>query len=256
MLKIVFAFLLLTGVSAGQSLFDGWWVNKVGQQLPEGPVSYSLDDGTFRCSCSIGGIEIKADGYDHKTPATAYWDTLNVQPVDAHTVALIAKKDGRPMFTEVDSVSQDGNTLTQMVKDTTEAETVTIETQSHRVENGRTGSHIISGIWRAFKASRSLNSSMIKYTCTKDSFSAESPLGERYTAKFDGNFYPVEDDPGHTMVSAKLLDNRTVELTSKRNGKIVSVSRLSVAADGNSIHTVFENRESGGKTGFDFEKRK
>jgi hypothetical protein len=66
----------------------------------------------------------------------------------------------------------------------------------------------------------------------------------------------VEDDPGHTMVSAKLLDARTVELTSKRNGEIVSVSRLSVAPDGTSIHAVFENKESGGKTAFDFEKQK
>jgi hypothetical protein len=97
---------------------------------------------------------------------------------------------------------------------------------------------------------------MIKYTCTKDSFSAETSLGERYTAKFDGNFYTVEDDPGHTMVSTKLIDNRTVELSSKRNGKIVSVSRLSVAPDGNSIRAVFENKESGGKTVFDFEKQK
>jgi len=97
---------------------------------------------------------------------------------------------------------------------------------------------------------------LIKYTCTKDSFSAETPLGERYTAKFDGNFYPVEDDPGHTMVSAKLLDARTVELASKRNGKIVSISRLSVDPDGNSIHATFENRESGRKTAFDLEKQK
>ena len=158
------------------------------------------------------------------------------------------------MFTELDSVSQDGKTLTQMVKDTTEAETLTIETQSHRLEGPPAGT--LSGTWKAFKTSRSLNASLIRYTCTKDSFSAETPLGERYTAKFDGQFYPVEDDPGHTMVSAKLLDARTVELTSKRNGKIVSVSRLSVAPDGNSIHAVFENKESGGKTAFDFEKQK
>lgn len=126
--------------------------------------------------------------------------------------------------------------------------------QSHRLEGPPAGT--LSGTWKAFKTSRSLNASLIRYTCTKDSFSAETPLGERYTAKFDGQFYPVEDDPGHTMVSAKLLDARTVELTSKRNGKIVSVSRLSVAPDGNSIHAVFENKESGGKTAFDFEKQK
>jgi hypothetical protein len=256
MLRLLFLPLLLAGVSAGQSLFDGSWVNKVGERLPHEPLSYSLDDQTFRCSCAIGGIEIKPDGYDQKTSETDYWDSLNVQAVDAHTVLLIAKKAGRTMFTEVDSVSQDGNTLTQMVKDTTEGETVTIQTQSHRIKAGPVGSHTISGTWKAFKANRSLNGSLIKYTCTKNSFSAESPLGERYTARFDGNFYPVEDDPGHTMVSAKRLDARTVELTSKRNGRIVSVSRLSVAPDGNQIHAVFENAESGGKTTFDLEKQK
>lgn len=255
MLRLV-ALLLLAGVSAGQSPFDGSWVNKIGERLPEGPISYSLTEGTIRCSCAIGSLEIKPDGSDHKTPEAAYWDTVNVQAVDAHTVLVIAKKAGRTMLTEVDSVSEDGKTLTQMVKDTTEAETVTIETRSHRLEDGRAGSHATSGIWKAFQASRSLNGSLIKYTCTKDSFSAETPLGERYTAKFDGQFYPVEDDPGHTMVSAKLLDARTVELTSKRNGEIVSFSRLSVAPDGNSIHAVFENKESGGKTAFDFEKQK
>jgi hypothetical protein len=256
MMRLVVALLVLRGVSAGQSPFDGLWVNKMGERLPEEPISYSLTEETFRCSCAIGGIEINPDGSDHKTPEMAYWDTLNVQAVDAHTVVLLAKKAGRTMFTEVDSVSQDGKTLTQMVKDTTEAETVTIETQSHRVEGGPAGSHTVSGTWKAFKASRSLNGSLIKYTCTKDSFSAESALGERYTAKFDGKFYPVEDDPGHTMVSAKLLNARTVELTSKRNGRIVSVSRLSVAPDGNSIHAVFENEGSDSKTEFDFEKQK
>jgi ketosteroid isomerase-like protein len=254
MLRLILVLLLLGGTSVGQSPFDGTWVNRGGEQLPPGPASYSLTNETFRCSCAIGDIEIKPDGYDHKTPETAYWDTLNAQPVDAHTVVLIAKKVGQTMFTEIDSVSQDGNTLTQMVKDTTEAETVTIESQSQRVESGPAGYHTISGKWKAFKASRSRNGSLIKYTCTKDAFSAETPLGERYTAKFDGNFYPVEDDPGHTMVSAQLVDARTVELTSKRNGKIVSISRLSVAPDGNSIHAVYENKESDTKTAFDFEK--
>ncbi len=54
-------------------------------------------------------------------------------------------------------MSEDGKTLTQMVKDTTEAETVTIENQSHRLEGGRARFHTTSGIWKEFKASRSLN---------------------------------------------------------------------------------------------------
>jgi len=247
--------LLLRGSSIGQSPFDGTWLIKDGEHLPQSPASYSLTGETLRCSCAIGDLEIKADGYDHKAAVTAYWDTINAQAVDAHTVAIIAKKAGRPTFTEIDSVSGDGSTLTQTVKDTTEAETVTTETRSQRIGSGPAGSHAISGSWHAIKASRSRNGSVIKYTCTQDSFSAETPLGERYTAKFDRNFYPVEDDPGHTMVSARLLDARTVELTSKRNGKTVSISHLSVAPDGNSIHVVFENKESGIKTASDLEKQ-
>ena len=38
--------------------------------------------------------------------------------------------------------------------------------------------------------------------------------------------------------------------------RLWSISRLSVAPDGNSIHVVFENKESGGKSAFDFEKQK
>jgi hypothetical protein len=251
---IIIVVLLLVSASFGQSPFDGTWLNKAGEQVPQAPNSYLLTEETFRCACAIGNIEIKPDGYDHKTAQTAYWDTVNVQAIDAHTMGVVAKKAGRPMFTEIDSVSPDGSTLTQVVKDTTEGETVTTETRSKRVERVLTGSHAISGSWLAFQASRSRNGSLIKYKCTKDAFSAESPLGEKYTAKFDGKFYPVEDDPGHTVVSAKLIDPRTVELTSKRHGKIASVSRLSVAPDGKNIHVVFENKESSTKIEFDFEK--
>ena len=200
-------------------------------------------------------LEIEADGRDHKVVQADYWDTVNVQMLDAHTVEIIAKKAGKTMLTEVAAISPDGGTLTQVVKDTTEAETVTIETLNRRVEKGPVGTHVISGSWRAYKTNRSGNGSTIKYKCTADGFSAETPLGERFDAKFDGNYYPDEDDPGQTMVSAKLLSANTVELTHKRNGKIVSISHMSVAPDGKSIHVVFENKEANATTNFDFQKQ-
>src|SRR5260370_34536667 len=95
--------------------------------------------------------------------------------------------------------------------------------------------------------------SIIKYKCTADRFSAETPLGEKFDAKFDGKFYPVEDDPGHTMVSLKLISANTVEQTGKRDGKIISVMRLTVSPDGKSIHGVRENKED--STSGSFEMR-
>jgi len=102
------------------------------------------------------------------------------------------------MFTETDTVSPGGYTLTQQVKDTTEAEAVTVESLNRRVGKWTDGTHAISGSWKAYKVVRSKNSSMIEYKCTAEGFNTETPLGEKFEAKFDGRFYPVADDPGHT----------------------------------------------------------
>jgi len=240
----------------GQSPFDGTWVLNQITVLPEKPTQYLLSKRVFRCSGCIVNVEIEADGFDHKVDPADYWDTINVQIVDLRTVEIIAKKAGRTTYTEVDVVSLDGTTLTQVVKDTTEADTVTTETVGQRLEDGPGASHALSGSWRAYKVNRSSNGSVIKYRCTADGFSGETPLGEKFDAKFDGNFYPVEDDPGQTMVSAKLIGPATVELTHKRKGKIVSVSRMSVTPDGQTIHVAFENKEANSTTSFDFQKQR
>ncbi|MCU1297848.1 MAG: hypothetical protein JWO91_2126 [Acidobacteriaceae bacterium] len=250
--KTLIVLLLLSSASFGQSPFDGTWVTIA--PLRQKAALYLLFKGTFRCSGCMADMEVNADGDDHKVGETAYWDTLNVQMVDAHTVEIIAKKAGKTMLTEVDAISPDGSTMTQLVKDTTEAETVTIETRSRRIEKGPDGSHAVSGSWRAYETNRSRNGSIIKYKCTEDGFSAETPLGERFTAKFDGKDYPVEDDPGHTMVSAKVLSPDTIELTSKRNGEVVAIKRMSVVPGGRSIHVLFKNKE--GDTIMVFDMRK
>jgi hypothetical protein len=251
-MKTLIVLLLMSSGSFGQSPFDGTWVTI--PPLPQKPAVYLLATGMFRCSGCMADMEVKADGYDQKVAETAYWDTLNVQMVDAHTVEIIAKKAGKTMLTEVDAISPDGNTLTQLVKDTTEPETVTIETRNRRIERGPHGSHVISGSWRAYQTNRSRNGSIIKYKCTADAFSAETPLGERFNAQFDGKDYPVEDDPGRTMVSAKLISPDTVELTSKRNGEVVAIKRMSVMHGGKSIHVVFRSKE--GNTIMTFEMQK
>jgi len=255
--RLIVLLLLTPALSFSQSPFDGTWVinNKDTAPRPQKPTVYLLAKGMLRCSGCIVNMEIEADGFDHKVSAADYWDTVNVQTVDAHTIEIIAKKAGKTMFTEVDAISPQGRTLTQLGKDTTEAETVTIETHNSRIHGGPAGSHAISGSWRAYETHRSRNDSIIKYKCTADGFSGETPLGERFDAKFDGNYYPVEDDPGHTMVSAKLLSPNAVELTHQRKGKIVSISHMSFAPSGDLIHVVFENKDANTTTTFDFQKQ-
>jgi hypothetical protein len=254
-LKALFILLLLVpGALLAQSPFDGTWV--LDPPVPQKPLEYILANGVFRCNGCIANVELKADGLDHKIPETDYWDTLNVQTLDARAVEIVAKKAGKTMYMEFVSVSADGATLTQVIKDTTGSDTVTIQTLARRLEKGAPDAHAISGSWRAYQTNRSSNGSVITYKCTKEGFSAETPLGEKYAAKFDGKFYSVEDDPGHTLIAAKLLDPSTVELTHKRNDKIVSVARMTVAPDGKTIHVIFENKDTGTTTTFDFHRQK
>ena len=149
------------------------------------------------------------------------------------------------MYTERDTVSADGNTLTKVMKDTTEAEAVTFESDFRRIAPAPAGAHAVSGSWQVFKESRSENSTIIKYKCTSQGFTAETPLGEKLEAKFDGKLYEMEDDPGHTMVSVKLLNPHTVEQTNVRDGKVAFIVTLEVTPDGKSIHAMLKMKEDG-----------
>jgi hypothetical protein len=257
-MKILLGLLLWSPAAAlAQGPFDGTWIiDSSTTQLPKKPTIYTVAEDRFRCSGScIGNAEVKADGQEHKIAESAYWDTETVRIVDAYTIEIITKKAGKTLFTETDTVSPDGGTLTQLVKDTTEAEAVTMETLNKRVGQWPAGDHVVSGAWQAYKVSRSKNGSIITYKCTADGFSTETPLSEKFHAKFDGKDYLVEDDPAHTMVSVKRLSHNTVEQTDKRDGKIIGVLRLTVAADGKTIHATYENKEEDTTKSFDMRKQ-
>jgi len=235
---------LFPTASRSQSPFDGTWVidtNNNRNFAAEKPIAFSIADGMYR----DGDRVVKADGKDQKVPATGYWDTVSVRIVDDHTVEVTYKKTGKPMFTDTDTVSPDGDTLTQVVKDTTEAEAVTYESVFRRIAPAPPGAHVLSGSWQIFKQSRSANSTIITYKCTSQGFSAETPLGEKFDAKFDGKFYLIEDDPARTMVAVKRINANMVEMTNQRDGKIVFVVRLEVMPDGKAIHASSESKEDG-----------
>ena len=63
------------------------------------------------------------------------------------------------------------------------------------------------------------------------------PTHNEWTGKFDGKDYPVTGDPTSDMRSYKRVDDRTLELTSKKDGKVTVTGRIVVAKDGK-IRTV------------------
>ena len=53
-----------------------------------------------------------------------------------------------------------------------------------------------------------------------------------WTGKFDGKDYPLTGDPNANSRSYKKINDRTLELTNKKDGKVTTSGRIEVSADG------------------------
>ena len=70
---------------------------------------------------------------------------------------------------------------------------------------------------------------------TADGVNADGkPMHSEWTGKFDGKDYPVTGDPNADMRSYTKVDDRTLNFTGKKGGKVTVTGRVVVAADGKS----------------------
>jgi hypothetical protein len=73
------------------------------------------------------------------------------------------------------------------------------------------------------------------------------PAHNEWTGKFDGKDYPVTGDPTSDMRSYKKAGARTLELTSKKDGKVTGTGRIVVAADGKTRTVTLSGTDAQGK---------
>jgi len=73
------------------------------------------------------------------------------------------------------------------------------------------------------------------------------PSHNEWTGKFDGKDYPLVGDPSADMRSYKRIDARTLELTNKKDGKVVITGRITVSADGKTRTVITSGTDASGK---------
>ena len=61
-----------------------------------------------------------------------------------------------------------------------------------------------------------------------------NPVHTDWTGNFDGKDYPVTGDPISDARSYTKVDDRTLDLTVKKGGKIIDTVRMILSADGKS----------------------
>ena len=232
-----FAALLMPVVAAAQNAFDGTWkVDMSNVNFPKKPDVFLLQNGTYECKTCTPPISIKADGTDQAVSGHPYIDTIAVEVVNDHEIKETDKKDGKVVGTSTTTISPDGNTSSFEFSDSSNTNggpPVTGKGEATRVAKGPAGSHAASGSWHTTKMeSLSDNATTFTYKFSGDEITMTNPTGQTYTTKLNGTDAPMKGDPGVTSVAVKMMGKNTLEETDKRDGKVITVVKMTVAPDG------------------------
>jgi hypothetical protein len=72
------------------------------------------------------------------------------------------------------------------------------------------------------------------------------PTHNEWVGKFDGKDYPVTGDPSSDMRSYKKVNDHTLELTAKKDGKVTITGKVVVSEDGKSRTVSISGTDSKG----------
>jgi len=247
--------LLMPMLAAAQSALDGTWkidMNKI--NFPKKPDVFVLQNGMYECKTCSPPYAIKADGTDQSVSGHPYFDTVAIKVVNDHEIQETDKKAGKVVSTSTSTVSSDGSTLTAAFSDSSNTNggpPVTGKGEAARVAKGPAGSHAISGSWRTTKINGlSDNATVWTYKVTGGEITMTSRTGQSYTAKLNGADAPMKGDPGVTSVSVKMMGKDTLEETDQRDGKVIGVFKMTVAADGKTAKASFDDKLQNRTTDF------
>jgi len=73
------------------------------------------------------------------------------------------------------------------------------------------------------------------------------PTHNEWTGKFDGKDYPVSGDAISDMRSYKKINERTMEATAKKDGKVTLTARIVISADGKTRTLTTHTTDPSGK---------
>ncbi len=230
-----------------QSPFDGTWkTNMAESKLSQKPYVFSVNNGMYDCESCAPKINIKADGQDQAVTGQPY-DTISVQVANDNSIHAVTKKGGKPTSDSTRTLSADGKMLT--VAGTSYpadgSQPYKYEAKYMRVAKGPAGSNATSGSWRIENVNEDTAGLTTMWKVSGDEVSVSTPTGEGWQAKFGGPESPVKGTYANETVSVKKLGPREMEVTYKRDGKLYSVEKMTVSADGKKMTGVVDNKWTG-----------
>ena len=215
--------------AAGNPFIGKWTLNSSLSKMPDemkveskGGNTYAIDFG--------GGVEtIVADGTDQ--PGRYGGTTLSVKADGPDTWIVERKKDGHLLLRGTWKLSQDGNTLTDLYREFDSNGSTTTSVDYIYQRNG--GGRGFAADWQSEKMT--MNSPFILEVkeYEGDGLSLTDPVEhDTKNMKLDGNDYPQGP---HTSSSLRRVDEHTLEMTEKANGKVYVTREIKVSPDGKTL---------------------
>lgn len=227
-----------------QSRFDGTWEIKMDTlQFSGPPEDYLFADGMYHCKSCIPKVDVKTDGVDYEVMGYSY-DTLAVRILDDHAIKFTMKKAGKPYFECIETVSPDGQKMTEDFTNTMDAETVIGKAGFTRVGKGPAGSHALSGQWRMDTVKNATRAGTVQIFQSTEGVMKISDGSASYQVRLDGADYPQSGDV-HSTRSMKLVDEYTLEQTEKTDGKVSGETRWTISKDGKSMRVESSSAKRG-----------
>jgi hypothetical protein len=234
--------LLLPALCFGQNAFDGTW--RPDPQRPRHPKIETtlLASGEYQCPTCTPPYTAKADGRDQPIQGNPYFDAISITIVDDHTITKIGKKDGRVVADTKVTVAANGATKTE-VQTIMGMAPVPVELTSvfSRVSAGEPGSHPVSGGWQMTEMDVSNHVEDTTFKVGGGALAMTDRMGRSFTAKLDGTPASYKGSDEFNGVSVKLVDERTIEESDLNDGKVVKISRWTLAPDGQTMHARFDD---------------
>jgi hypothetical protein len=240
--NMVLVCLLLPAVAFTQNAFNGTWRPDPQKPIHEKPEVAVLTHSEYDCQSCTPPYKVRVDGHDQPVAGNPYFDTLMITVIDDRSIAKTAKRGGKVSVYSKETVAADGASKTEVQTLLGMAPAaIELTAKFSRISAGAPGTHPVSGTWQMTELDVSNHAEDTTFKVSGGALSMTDRMGRSFTARLDGTQAPYKGSDEFDRVSLKLIDERTLEESDFKGGKVVKISRWVLAADGQTMHARFDD---------------
>jgi hypothetical protein len=223
----------VTALAASDSFVGKWKFNPDKSQM--NGLDYKIEDaggGQYRF---IFGDDVETLTLDGKGHVTKYGDTWSIKATGPNSWDSISERDGKVTSKSKWTVSADNQTFTSLDENMRPDGTTGKTEAIFRRTGGTSG---LVGTWQTTSVKILSPSSITIAKWQGDGYSRTSAVfKETLEFKLDGKEYTPKGPrvPSGMTVTAKKIDDRSMELTYKLKGKAMETDKYEVSADGKTL---------------------